>query len=290
MKHEQIVHTLAENVRIFSERIEGSELQRDVCLRQWMAHTVQQNVTADPEALYHAFSGESDALRPKDRAMFCLYLSRHTDPKAATALHSVLPMAEQAAPGSHGKVALVRNRLNEEALRIFSQSITAAKPSYLPSFADTCEDVFDNRCEFGILPIENTADGRLFGFYNMLDRYELRICATCQLETEHTVGSVRYALVGKNPPTRIPKHSQWLLECAIVTEIGEFPKDIFEVLPTFGASLVKIDSLPVPYDDGLHKIYFTIQIPKETANAFHFYLTMEHSRYSLIGFYPNLNV
>lgn len=203
-------------------------------------------------------------------------------------MESLLSTVDHVVAGAHGRIALVRNRLNEEAYRVFSQAITASKAHYLPSFSDTCEDVYDNRCEFGILPIENTTDGKLFGFYAMLDRYELKICAACRLEPDHSEGTVRYALIGKNLPSRIPKNAEWLFECSVVTEIGKFPTDVVEITSVFDATIIKIDSLPVLYDDGLQKIYFTFRIPKQHADALHFYLTMEHARYSLLGFYPIL--
>lgn len=288
MNTQQAIDILGENIRIFSERTSGAEHQRNICIRHLMEHLCAQTEADAPHKLYRSFCDVLKESRPSDRAAFCLYLSERLRQKDAPSWEARFSSAEQVAAGSHGKIALVRNRLNEEAYRTFAQAITAAKAYYLPSFSDTCEDVFDNRCEFGILPVENTTDGKLFGFYAMLDRYELKICAACQLEPDHSEGTVRYALVGKNLPSRIPKHVEWHFECSVVEEIGKFPSDIVEISSLFDAVLIKIDSLPVLYDDRLQKIYFTFRLSSQKAEAFHLYLTMEYVRYSLIGFYPIL--
>jgi len=289
MNQEQAILTLCENIGVFSERMKGAEQQRSICVRQLARQLKQSSEAVAPEELYQKLRSILAELSPCDLASVCLDLfPRSTQKDYLPSMDAFFPSSDFAVAGSHGRVALVRNRLNEEAYGIFSQAIPAAKAYYLPSFSDACEDVFDNRCEFGILPIENTADGRLFGFYAMLDRYELKICGACRLEPDQTEGAVRYALIGKTIPSRIPKSATWFFECSVVTEIGAFPKDIMDVAPFFDASITKVDTLPVLYDDGLQRVFFTFRISKEKAEAFHFYLTMEHTRYSFIGLYPIL--
>ena len=283
MTHEHAIEILCENIRLFSERTDDAERQRAFCVRQLTERLCSKKESSSLHECYEAFRLALEDSRPRDRATFCMTFSERFRSKES------FLSTEPVAAGSHGRIALVRNRLNEEAYGIFSHVITAAKAHALPSFSDTCEDVFDNRCEFGILPLENTADGKLFGFYAMLDRYELRICAACHLETDRSEGTIRYALIGKNLPSRIPKQAEWNFECSVVAELGRFPSDITEIAPLFGAVLIKIDSLPLLYDDRLQKIYFTFRIPEHRAEAFHWYLTLEHARYSMIGIYPVLN-
>lgn len=288
MKHEQALQILSRNIQVFSERKIGAECQRRICIGQLLDRLYNQTKPQTADVFLEHFRSEVPQSDFRDRALACLYFFQQTHdlPTSSFGLWNVTP--EHPAPGTHGKIALVRNRLNEAAYRIFSEAIVAAKASYLPSFADTCEDVFDNRCEFGILPVENTSDGKLFGFYSMLDRYELKICAVCRLEPEDSEGSVRYALVGKTLPSRIPKFAEWNFEGEIVAELEQFPKEIFEIASEFQAELIQINSLPVLYDDGLQKIYFTFRLSPSNAAAFHLYLTQEYARYSLIGFYPIL--
>lgn len=289
MQREQAIQILSNNIQVFSERAVGAERQRRICVRQLLERVYAQTPSPSPDAFWEQFQHALPQSNGHDRALACLYLSERFHETAASSFGLWSDPSEHHAPGAHGKIGLVRNRLNEAAFHLFSEVTVSAKASYLPSFSEACEDVFDNRCEFGILPIANTSDGKLFGFYSMLDRYELRICAVCHLETEHLESTVRYALVGKHLPTRIPKHAEWNFEGVLVTEIGRFPKEIFDVSSEFGAELIQIDSIPLLYDDGLQKIYFTFRISPQNAPAFHLYLSREYARYSLIGCYPLLN-
>ena len=277
---------LRANIRVFREREDLSERQRMLGLSQLIDRLLETEPAADPEWIYRRFLQVMPDAASADRALLCHRLAAHPTHGASLSESSVLGSEESPAPGAHGRISLVRNRYNEEALERFSFAVLGAKPSYCPSFSDACEEVYNNRSEFCILPMENTESGRLFGFYSMLDRYELRICGVCDLEAEP--GSIRYALIGKTLPKRLPKSVSWNLECSIATEVGAFPTEALQTASVFGALPLKIDSLPVLYDDGLQRFYFTFSVSRGDALAFDLYLSMEHTRYTPIGLYPIL--
>lgn len=282
MNETKAVEILTENLRIFSERSALSEQQRVGCAEELFLRWSRAEPEQTAQERYREFCRLFPDARASDKARLC----RHLAPRLRDSERYL--GEEGRAAGIHGRVALVRNRYNEEAFSCFSEVLMSAKPSYSPTFSDACEDVFGNRCEFAILPIENTHDGRLFGFYSMLDRYELKICADCALEAENPTGIIRYALIGKHVPDRLPRVDRWNLECSVTARLGEFPTDLLEVAPLFGATPEKIDSLPVLYDDGLCRLYFTFRLSRKEADAFDFYLTMEHPHYTPIGQYPSL--
>ena len=290
MDQKKELQIFKENIRTFSERSAISKQQRelslDLCFRALLAEK-----NASPLELYTRFCADfsKNELSAEDRASFFARLSNSVPHQKELITKTSFHDDESTKSGSHGRIALVRNRYNEEAFSIFEPFVQGAKAEFFSSFSDACEEVFDNLCEFCILPIENTESGRLFGFYSMIDRYELKICATCTVEHEDSPDTVRYALVGKHLPRRIPKNTEWNLECCISSEADQFPYDIFRVAPIFEATPIKVDSLPILYDDGAHRIYFTFQIPRMMAYAFDLYLLTEHPRYTAIGLYPILN-
>lgn len=291
MDHKKELQILKENIRTFSERSEISEKQRLLSLSLCINALLSDQDTTIPE-LYSRFStelSENNLLSPTDRASFFAALTHSVTQQKKMIADGSFRENESTKSGAHGRIALVRNRYNEEAFSLFEPFVQGAKAEFLSSFSDACEEVFDNLCEFCILPIENTESGRLFGFYSMLDRYELKICATCTVEHDDSPDTVRYALVGKHLPRRIPKNTEWNLECCVSAQAEEFPYDIFRVAPIFDATPIKIDSLPILYDDGAHRIYFTFRLPRTMAYAFDFYLLSEHPRYTAIGLYPILN-
>jgi hypothetical protein len=196
---------------------------------------------------------------------------------------------EEISAGSHGKVAIVRNSYNEYAFSRISRVITHPKEVFVSSFTSACEEVYDGRCEFCILPVESSQSGRLFSFYSMLDRYELRICASCELESDDgSEGSVKYALIGRALPDRIAKNSSWSFEFSVISDGGRVLSDISGVSEIFGARLIKIDSLPVEYDGRLQKYYFTFGLPETSIAAFDLFLENEYARYDAVGLYPTV--
>ena len=286
MTVQQEFEILCDNIRVYRERGSLSEQQRELCLSHLIDRFLSLEEAEEPDLLYRRFIQLLPDADRTDRARLCLRLTQH--PRCASAFSAGLSGGGEELPsaGAHGKIALVRNRYTEEALDRFSVAMIGAKPSYAASFSDACEEVYTGSSEFCILPLENTENGRLFGFYALLDRYELRICAAHELEAEP--GRIRYALIGKGLPNRLPKQLRWNFECSVATEIGTSPADILQTASELSARLLKIDSLPVLYDDGLQRFYFTFDTDRANALALDLYLSMEHARYTPIGLYPVL--
>ncbi len=285
MTHETTIRILCDNLREFSERQSRAQKQQTLTVEMLCDHILSKGKGTDTQELYRQFLACIPAAQPIDQAIACLKIAAvHKAPP-----HDPLGLfdaEEGVAAGSHGRIALVRNRYNEQAFERFSPIILKAKPSYASSFAQACEDVADSRCEFCILPIENQENGRLFGFYAMMDRYELKICASCTLENDNA--RIRCALVGNSIPDRLPKGTDQRLEFSVTQPIGSFPSDILDLADALAAQTLCVDSIPVRYDDGLQRFFFTFRLTTQAAQAFHLYLSANHTAYTPIGFYTAL--
>lgn len=278
---------LCDNIRVFTRREELAIRQRALSLSELTECLLTAEKETEAEPLYRLFLRSLPQASVSDRAFFCARIAKHPYHGKRLSESGSFGKAEVSAPGSHGRITFVRNRYTEKAFSLFSYAVIGAKSSYAASFPEACEAVYDNRCEFCILPIENTENGRLFAFYAMLDRYELRICAACDLENDND-SVIRYALIGKKTPERLLRQEIWHFEFSIAAEPEHFPTDLLPAATVFQASPVKLDSLPVQYDDGLQRFYFTFRINRTEAFAFDLYLTEEHSGYTPIGLYPLL--
>ena len=283
------IRILKDNIRICSERGEMSLGQRRICVKQIIDRLLPTDPDQDVDVSYRAFCRHLPDATAQDRADFFLsYLTRFSKTDALSPERIFFTTDEPADPQSRRRIALVKNRYNERAYQRLSPSVTGAMEYHVSSFSEACEEIANLRCEYGILPVENTRDGRLFGFYSMLDRYELKICAATTLEIDDSQGGTRYALIGRSLPPRIPKNASWNLECSVAIPTGQFPSDLLAVSKEFSAELLKVDSLPVQYDDQLHRFYFTFRVPKALAVGPHLYGSREHTRYTPIGLYPIL--
>ena len=273
-----------ENIEEFSRRERLALIQRRGMVAELSEALVNGYPDLEAGEILRELKRRLPASEPEDRAMLCAALGVSARHSAQMKKNSFF--GDEIAAGSHGKVSIVRNSYNEAAYSRVSALITRPKEILTASFTAACEDVYDGRSEFCILPIESSQSGRLFGFYSMLDRYELKICAVCELDTEGADESVKYALVGRTHPERIPRNSRWGFEFSVISENGGVFADILKVSEIFGGRLVKVDSLPVEYDRGLQKYYFTLEIPEANIPAFDLFLTEEYTRYTVQGIYP----
>lgn len=190
--------------------------------------------------------------------------------------------------GAHGKIAIVRNRYNEAAYTALSKFVSRAKLVYTSSFVSACEDTYDGKCQYCILPVSDSQNGRMFGFYSAIDRYELRVCAACNIDTESTSESVKYALVGRVIPDRAYKSTQRRFEFSVISHTGKVISEITEAASVFGADLAAVDSLPVEYGDELQKYYFTFRMSASDIRGLDLYLSEEYASYAPVGYYPIL--
>ena len=287
MNEKDAISIHCDNLVEFSRRIRIAEEQRRGSVTELLELAVSHSSAQRANELFRELGEIFPDSAYGDRAELCMILGATAGFGAE--MRDKIFSDEDTTAGSHGKVSLVRNKYNELVFSCFSRIIKRPKESYVSSFTAACEEVYDGACEFCILPIENSQSGRLFGFYSMLDRYELRICAVCEIEsTDGSDGNVRYALVGRTLPDRIQKNSEWRFEFSIISESGAVLLEIAQVANIFQAELIKIDSLPVEYDGGSQKYYFTFELPNANIPAFDLFLTEEYDRYTTVGIYPTV--
>lgn len=291
MSEQKIKNTLCENLEFCEERLSLLKDQYRLCAESLAEHLLLAHENDNVAGCYEEFK----SLLPSDNGVACAVFfkalqkrnqAQTSTSKKCDAVFELLGMSESAQPGSHGKISYVRNKYNDVAFENFSLIIRNAKFSYAPSFASACEDVISGACEYAILPIENSSDGRLFGFYSLLDRYELHICAVTSLETnDDDASSIRFALVGRSAPRRIENDALCDFEFSIARENGTRLAELLHAAYEFRATPKKTDTVSLEYDHDLYKHYLTFSVPCEEAYAFALYLSFEYPNYTPIGFY-----
>jgi len=271
------------------ERI-GAE-QRHILISELASLLIDINGAENQEEIYAAFKsalGEECSL--SDKLELCRHLCR---PLKTADIDKISPLAESfvsVAAGSHEKIAVVKNNYNNTALECFSKVIPRAKSVYCPTFEECCEAVVEEKCEFAIVPIEDNADGRMFGFYSLLDRFELSIQAVCSVETE--TKTVKYALAGRNPFCRelekILSDRTRFFEISLIDDTSNLISDLFLAASLCGARLRKTASISISYND-MTRFYFSFEIERSTEiTAFLTYLRLEYPGYSPIGIYREI--
>lgn len=152
------------------------------------------------------------------------------------------------------------------------------------SFVDVCELVNSDACDFGILPIENSTDGRLVGFYKMLDRYELKICMVCDIEDEKGENFTSLALVSKC--IRYMENS--LPGCIELSSISSYSEKVLEVISVakyLGMGINRLSSIPLYYRKDAFVDTVTIGLTSDTITTFLAYLTIFEKDITVTGLY-----
>ena len=186
-------------------------------------------------------------------------------------------------------VVYLKNPLADVAYNIFSKLLGDPRAVYEETFSDVCEEVYYSRAPYCILPLENSEDGRLASFGNMIRKYELKIVLTCSVESAN----------GKTTRFALLKRELARIQCKAGMADGEYleiglnlgdEQKLCEVLQAagyFGYSLNKIDSLPIYYSE--KEYYFDVILKgKGELNKLLSWLELEIPRYEVIGIYTHI--
>lgn len=246
---------------------------------------VWENIAADgTDAVWgelRAILGVPDA---KDKADICTTICSQLSADELEHIN-LFDDGEETAAGTHGRIAYVRNKRNDDAFLSFSEIVRVAKASYMPSFSDACEAVFDNRCEFCILPVENNTDGKLYSFYSMMDRYDLKICHKVEISSEDGSESIGFALVGRSVNKSLRKGARMRFEFSVVREGADFISEVLGVADALGGRISSIGTQPVLYDDKSCRCYFAIDFLGQSPVPMALYMNLEYPGYTPLGLY-----
>lgn len=231
-----------------------------------------------------------DGISVNDRIEVCLEIAALTGKENALA-RTVLGQGEPCPMGAREKISYVKNNFTDLAYLSFSKHLRAPRFTYSDSFETMCEDVFNGECEFCILPIETSSDGRLFSFFSLIDRYELRTSAICTVEREGGTSFTRFALLKRSFSDE--SIERWVLEESSVLELrishpssmGASINTVFRAADVCGMPLYRVDSLPLPYGDSLLSHYAVFGVCKETLKGFLTYISLEFPQCYAAGFY-----
>lgn len=142
------------------------------------------------------------------------------------------------------RIAYVRNAYSDAAYRQFSKELTEPTVLYRESFAAVCEELYADRCDFAILPVESSRDGKLSVTEKLVARYELAPVFYCTVPTTDD-GTLRFGLFSSAP--MLPKHAD-SIEFILFAEgektlpqlltsansLGAFLKSVAILAPTHG--------------------------------------------------------
>lgn len=147
-----------------------------------------------------------------------------------------LPLLSES--GAH--IAYFRNTYSDLAFRRFAKELNEPTVLYRESFSAVCEEVYADRCDFAILPVESSRDGQLSVTQKLVTKYELAPVLYCTIPTTDD-GTLRFGLFASAPMVP-PKADS--LEILLFSDREETLSQLLVSANTLGISLSGITVLP----------------------------------------------
>lgn len=99
-----------------------------------------------------------------------------------------------------GRIAYMKSNVAGKAYLKVSSYIENCRATEFYSLEDVCSKVSSGQCEYGLLPIESSEGGRLQSILRLIEKYDLKIAAVCDVSVRSGIDSpkTRFALLRRS--------------------------------------------------------------------------------------------
>ena len=190
--------------------------------------------------------------------------------------------------GKEKTVAFLRNVQASRAFEAFAGSLGGVSAVYENNFLNACESVYTGQATYAIIPIYSAADGRLGSFYRQIEKYELSIVFTCDIDSDDGENTTTFALVYKD---RLYPEAEGepLYECKITFDEPDRLADIADAASYFGVTIRSLDALPAVYSGRTNAFAIVFGLQNADIGGFFTYLALEYPQTAAIGIYRKLS-
>jgi hypothetical protein len=192
-------------------------------------------------------------------------------------------LSPERANNTDKKIAFLRNRQAFRAFECFAKTLGGVSVLYENNFQNACESVALEQAAYAIIPIYSTTDGRLNSFYRMIEKYELNIILTCDVDSDDGESMTTFALVYKDKiclHTGTPK-----FECKITFDDLSSISDIADAAYYYGATLENLEALPMMFSGRAGTFSVVFNLENADIDGLVCYLALEYPQMSVIGIY-----
>lgn len=185
------------------------------------------------------------------------------------------------------RVAFLRNGQASRAFERFARYLGGVSAVYEDNFQNACESVYIGQATYAVIPISNTTDGRLNSFYRQLEKYELDIALTCEIDSDDGENATTFALVYKER-LYLQVEGLPLYECKITFDDVRGIAELFDAAFFFGATVESVEALPLLFSgrERSFSVIFGLQGVEPT--EFFCYLALEYPQTTSLGIYTKI--
>ncbi len=268
------------NLRILEEREASTRELRALAIKDVVLPSNNISDIRELAHIYKKYMPADSAFTIADRALFCNHLYDVTN-IPLNRLDSVCDT------NVITDLAYVSNQYSEEAIAILSRPFSVNKKRHYRSFSEMCEDIESGICDGCIVPIENTSDGKLMNFYSIIDRFDLKIAYTCDIENQSGDQITRYALL-RNKLATPQSAEQCYFEFSFVSSENVSLSDMIIAAEISGVRLHRLDSMPLRYNDSEFVYYPVFFGSLNNVIKYMLFLKLNLSQYTMVGIYGRI--
>lgn len=218
----------------------------------------------------------------------CEAIERRLSAQVSVSPESFFADIEELSETAKDRVAYQRNAFADSAYLQLSALLGAPRATYARSFGAACESVCRRECEYCILPIENSQEGQLTGFWRLIARYGLRIAATCDVETTDKKHVTRFALLRATPISLSAKQADRFFGFSVQPQSQELSANVLYAAEHYGLSPAYVITNSAPLTGSAPASRFVFRVGNGNLIAFLLYLHMEIPDFTPLGLYPHL--
>ena len=239
-------------------------------------------------------------------AKYCVHFSRWLDRFnfSGYAADEILGMSDgfEYLPEAK-KIAYFINPYSDEAYEKFSQKVPDSTSVVASSFSGVCEEVSYGRAGYCILPVANSENGMLSGFYKMMDKYDLKIMYTCDVVREESDEDSRtqMALLRRGISKKLSDNGEGeFLEITASFGYGSSAGapslgEALSAMEAAGAEIKRVNSVPLSYTDDKFSYNIVLNIGSRKRECAHnilealmLFFEFAVPDYGVIGLYGQL--
>lgn len=187
-------------------------------------------------------------------------------------------------PAAPARTAYFRNAYSDEAFRRFAGEFREPTVTYCDSFAAVCEELYAERCDYALLPVESDRDGRLSGVDRLITRYEFAPVFFTKIET----ADGNFLRFGLFAPAPLAQEKAEAIEVIAFADENSRLVHLFTAADLLGCTLEGCQ--PIPSDRDFQKGYrllFSSKKP-EALEALTIFLFCEYPHHLFCGAYREL--
>lgn len=169
------------------------------------------------------------------------------------------------------------------AFEKFASLLPDAAALYRDNFPNVCDSVALGDADMCILPYENTEDGKLSGFYRLIENYDLKIAASCLVRSDNREDKTRYLLLSRNLVGLSMLSGVTDFELALTDRNNGSLTRTLSAAYIIGVDIISIDTVRRDGDTCVYDI--RISGDSDKIDTFILYLKLERTEFSPLGLY-----